>query len=102
MAIQHTITEDLSNYGISFNNAYYRIVTAATGRQPVGESNKFNVMIDLSGYATNPGTEEIREVDFKRLNTNYENIKAMSGSDFIQKCYQCVLTQPEFSGGSSV
>lgn len=102
MAIQHTITEDLSNYGISFNNAYYRIVTAATGRQPVGESNKFNVMIDLSGYATNPGTEEIREVDFKRLNADLADIDSKSGPTFLAKCYQWVLTQPEFSGGSSV
>ena len=30
MAIQNNIAEGASQYGIAFNNAYYRIVTAAS------------------------------------------------------------------------
>ena len=47
MAIQHNIAEGASHYGIAFNNAYYRIATAAVSRQN-GDDPKFSVMIDLS------------------------------------------------------
>ena len=47
MAIQNNIAEGASQYGIAFNNAYYRIVTAAVSRQR-GTDPKFSVMIDLS------------------------------------------------------
>ena len=67
MAIQHNIEQGASQYGISFNNAYYRIVTAAVSRQR-GTDPKFSVMIDLSAYATSSPTDDTREVDFKRYN----------------------------------
>ena len=58
MAIQHNIEQGASQYGIAFNNAYYRIATAAISRQR--ESNpKFVVMIDLSAYATNDPTSAV-------------------------------------------
>ena len=40
MAIQHNIAEGTSQYGIAFNNAYYRIATAAISRQR-GDDPKF-------------------------------------------------------------
>ena len=49
MAIQNNIAEGASQYGIAFNNAYYRIVTAAISRQR-GSDPKFSVMIDLSRH----------------------------------------------------
>jgi hypothetical protein len=65
MAIRHNIAEANSQYGIAFNGAYYRIVTAAISRQR-GTDPKFSVMIDLSAYATSTPTDDTREVDFKR------------------------------------
>ncbi len=64
MAITNNITTENSQYGIAFNGAYYRIVTAAVSRQR-GTDPKFTVMIDLSGYAATPD-DDTREVDFKR------------------------------------
>ena len=44
MAIQHNIAEGTSQYGIAFNNAYWRIATASISRQR--DDPKFSVMID--------------------------------------------------------
>ena len=101
MAIQNNILEGASQYGIAFNNAYYRIVTAAISRQR--ESNpKFSVMIDLSGYATASPTNDTREVDFKRYNANLEDINASSGDAFLDKCYSWVMTQDDMTGSTAV
>lgn len=101
MAIQHTISVGASQYGISFNNAYYRIVTASISRQR-GTDPKFSVMIDLSAYATNQPTENTREVDFKRFNASLDQINAASGDAFLDKCYSWVMTQDEMSGSTAV
>ena len=101
MAIQHTIAEGSSQYGIAFNNAYYRIVTAAVSRQR-GADPKFTVMIDLSAYATNSPTDDTREVDFKRMNANLTDIEAASGDAFVDKCYAWVMAQSEMSGSTAV
>ena len=100
MAIQNTIAEGASQYGIAFNNAYYRIVTAAISRQR-GTDPKFQVMIDLSGYATSP-TEDTREVDFKRYNASLDEINASSGDAFLDKCYSWVMAQDDMAGSTAV
>ncbi len=100
MAIQNTIAEGASQYGIAFNNAYYRIVTAAISRQR-GSDPKFEVMIDLSGYATSP-TEDTREVDFKRYNASLDEINASSGDAFLDKCYSWVMAQDDMAGSTAV
>lgn len=102
MAIQHTISVGVSQYGISFNNAYYRIVTASISRQR-GTDPKFMVMIDLSGYATGSNlTDDTREVDFKRFNASLDQINAASGDAFLDKCYSWVMAQVEMSGSTAV
>ncbi len=101
MAIQHTIEEGASQFGISFNNAYYRIVTAAISRQR-GSDQKFTVMIDLSAYATNSPTDDTREVDFKRFNANLDDINSSSGDAFLDKCYTWVMAQDEMNGSTAV
>tara|TARA_B100001093_G_scaffold492097_1_gene532850 strand:+ start:1315 stop:1620 length:306 start_codon:yes stop_codon:yes gene_type:complete len=101
MAIQHTIEEGASQFGISFNNAYYRIVTAAISRQR-GSDPKFTVMIDLSAYATNSPTDDTREVDFKRFNANLDDINSSSGDAFLDKCYTWVMAQDEMNGSTAV
>ena len=73
MAIQNNIAEGASQYGIAFNNAYYRIVTASVSRQR-GTDPKFSVMIDLSAYATSTPTDDTREVDFKRYNADLDSV----------------------------
>ena len=101
MAIQHTIAEGSSQYGIAFNNAYYRIVTASISRQR-GTDPKFSVMIDLSAYATSSPTDDTREVDFKRMSANLTDVEAASGSTFLDKCYAWVMAQDEMSGSTAV
>ena len=101
MAIQHNIAEGASQYGIAFNNAYYRIVTAAVSRQR-GTDPKFSVMIDLSAYATSSPTDDTREVDFKRYSANLTDIEAASGATFMDKCYAWVMAQSDMDGSTAV
>ena len=101
MAIQNNIAESASQYGIAFNNAYYRIVTAAISRQR-GTDPKFQVMIDLSAYATSSPTDDTREVDFKRYNANLDDINASSGDAFLDKCYSWVMAQDDMTGSTAV
>lgn len=101
MAIRHNIAEANSQYGIAFNGAYYRIVTAAISRQR-GTDPKFSVMIDLSAYATSTPTDDTREVDFKRYQTSLDNIQASSGDAFLDKCYAWVMAQPDMAGSTAV
>ena len=100
MAIQHNIAEGASQYGIAFNNAYYRIVTAAVSRQR-GTDPKFSVMIDLSAYATATPNDDTREVDFKRYSANLTDIEAASGDSFLDKCYNWVMAQDDMTGSSA-
>ena len=101
MAIQHNIAEGASQYGIAFNNAYYRIVTAAVLRQR-GTDPKFTVMIDLSAYATATPDDDTREVDFKRYNANLTDVEAKSGATFMDKCYAWVMDQDDMDGSTAV
>jgi len=101
MAIQNNIEQGASQYGIAFNNAYYRIVTAAVSRQR-GTDPKFSVMIDLSAYATATPTDDTREVDFKRYSANLADVEAASGATFMDKCYAWVMAQSDMSGSTAV
>jgi hypothetical protein len=99
MAITNNITTENSQYGIAFNGAYYRIVTAAVSRQR-GTDLKFSVMIDLSGYAATPD-DDTREVDFKRYNAPLDAVEAASGATFLAKCYTWVMAQDDMDGSSA-
>ena len=101
MAIRNNIAESASQYGIAFQDAYYRIVTAAISRQR-GSDSKFQVMIDLSGYASSSPTDNTREVDFKRYNANLDDINASSGDAFLDKCYSWVMAQDDMAGSTAV
>ena len=100
MAITHNITQASSQYGIKFDGAYYRIVTASVTRQR-GSDPKFSVMIDLSAYATASPTDDTREVDFKRYNAPLDAVEAASGATFLDKCYAWVMAQADMSGSSA-
>ncbi len=101
MAIQNNIAEGASQYGIAFNDAYYRIVTASVTRQR-GTDPKFSVMIDLSAYATSSPTDDTREVDFKRYSANLTDVEAKSGATFLDKCYAWVMDQDDMDGSTAV
>jgi|GEM_PF-964900 len=101
MAIQNNIAEGASQYGIAFNSAYYRIVTAAISRQR-GTDPKFSVMIDLSAYAVATPGDDTREVDFKRYNANLDDVQAASGDAFLDKCYAWVMAQDDMAGSTAV
>lgn len=102
MAIQHTIPEGASEYGISFNNAYYRIVMATISRER-GSDPKFLVTIDLSAYATGSNlTDDTKSVDFKRFHAPLDDINSSSGDAFLDKCYTWVMAQSEMNGSTAV
>tara|TARA_R110002167_G_scaffold350887_2_gene563266 strand:+ start:161 stop:466 length:306 start_codon:yes stop_codon:yes gene_type:complete len=100
MAITNNITTENSQYGIAFNGAYYRIVTAAVSRQR-GDDHKFSVMIDLSAYATTGPSDDTREVDFKRYHASLTEIEAAAGDTFLDKCYAWVMAQSDMAGSSA-
>ena len=100
MAITNNITTENSQYGIAFNGAYYRIVTAAVSRQR-GTDPKFSVMIDLSGYAATPD-DDTREVDFKRYHAPLTEIEAAAGDTFMGQCYTWVMAQEDMVGSEAV
>ena len=73
MAIQHNIAEDASQFGISFNNAYYRIVSAGVNRTP-NPDLIFHVTIQLLAYATPTPDMHTRDVDVKSYDTTLADI----------------------------
>ena len=101
MAITNNITTENSQYGIAFNGAYYRIVTAAISRQR-GDDQKFSVMIDLSAYATASPSDDTREVDFKRYHASLTDIEAAAGDTFMGQCYTWVMAQADMVGSEAV
>ena len=101
MAISNNITQSESQYGVKFDGAYYRIVTASVSRQR-GPDPKFTVMIDLSAYATSSPTDDTREVDFKRYNAPLDAVEAASGATFLDKCYAWVMVQADMDGSTKV
>ena len=100
MAITNNISQSDSEYGIAFDGAYFRIVTAAISRQR-GSDPKFSVMIDLSAYGTSSPTDDTREVLFRRYNAPLSEIESASGDTFMAQCYTWVMAQADMSGSSA-
>ena len=100
MAITNNISQSDSEYGIAFDGAYFRIVTAAVSRQR-GSDPKFSVMIDLSAYGTSSPTDDTREVMFRRYHAPLTEIESASGDTFMAQCYTWVMAQSDMSGSSA-
>ena len=101
MAILNNIIAENSQFGIAFNDAYYRIVSAVIIQQPSIIDAKFMVMIDLCAYATNSPNDETRDVDSKRFNANLTDVEAKTGDTFLAKCYAWVMDQDDMAGSTA-
>ena len=99
MAIQIDLTQ--SQYGVPFQGAYFRVVTAAVTRTRDAD-NRHSVMIDVAGYATQPENDDTREVDFRRYHTPLTEVEAQVGDTFLAKCYAWVMAQPDMAGSVAV
>lgn len=99
MAIQLDLTT--SQYGTPFAGAYFRIAIAAVLRQRSAET-KFNVTIDVAGYATPTPDDETRDVDFRRYHVDLASVEDMAGDTFLEKCYTWVMTQDDMAGSVAV
>lgn len=99
MAIQVDLAT--SQYGVPFAGAYFRIVSATASRTREG-SSRFSVMIDVAGYAAAPQNDDTRDVDFRRYHTPLSSIEAMSGTDFLSKCYAWVMAQEDMANSTAV
>lgn len=95
MAISLDISQ--SQYGVPFAGAYFRIVMAAITYQRGGDRS---VMIDVAGYASQPATDDTREIDFRRYHAPYADVEAQPGATFVAKCYAWVMTQPDMAGAA--
>ena len=98
MAIQVDIQN--SQFGVPFSGAYFRVASANVSRQR-GEP-KHIVTIDISGYATQPAHDEIREVDFRRYHAPLAEVEAQTGDTFLAKCYAWLMQQPDLAGSTGV
>lgn len=99
MAIQLDLQN--SQFGVPFSGAYFRVVTASVSRTRNPEQ-RFSVMIDVVGYATQPQDEDTREVDFRRYHAPLPEVEAQEGSAFLDKCYAWVMSQPDMAGSVGV
>lgn len=99
MALQQNLAS--LDYGITFNNVYYRILTFRVQRDDI-LSIKFNAFIDVAGFATTTPEIETKPIHFKKYQVDVQEIDSLSGSTIIEKSYKWLLTQPEFSGATSV
>lgn len=98
MAIKHSISS--SRHGIAYNDLYYRLITTSVMRQSSNDAEKFNVNLDLAGYATTSPDDNTQDVDFIRFTTGLSAVTAMSGPSWQEQCYQYAMTQ--MSGSTAV
>lgn len=97
MAIQLDLAN--SQFGVPFNGAYFRIVTAALTRQRGGVHS---VMLDVVGYATAPENDDTQGVDFRRYHTPLNEIESMDGENTLAKCYTWLMAQEDMNGSLAV
>lgn len=90
-----------SQFGVPFEGAYFRIVTAAISRMREG-GPKFTVMIDVAGYGTSNPSDETREVDFRRYHADLSDVENQSATMFLDRCYEWVMSQPDMAGSVAV
>lgn len=90
-----------SQYGIPFNAAYFRIVTATISRTRT-PTKRHVVLIDVAGYAVPPLDEETCEIDFRRYHTPLFELENLPGDTFLAKCYFWVMSQVDMAESTGV
>lgn len=88
-----------SNYGVPFEGAYFRVVTASVSRQ---RAATFSVMIDVVGYATQPTNDDTKDIDFRRYHALLSDVDAQEGTVFLEKVYNWVASQSDMEGAIGV
>lgn len=96
-----SINFESMQYGVKFDNAYFRIVNVSIFRHSNGPV-KFYVAIDIAGYAIANPTTNNKEIDFRRYNAALEEIEAQTGNSFFEKCYAWVMAQPDMAGAKAI
>lgn len=103
MAIQQNIEEGASQFGVAFNNAYYRIAGMHIHRTDENQGDpKFVVSIDLMAYVTTSPHTATTPVDVKGYVVDIGVIEATAGDTFLDKCYAWIMTQDDMSGSTAV
>ena len=97
MAIQLDL--ETSNFGVPFQAAYFRIVTASISRQ---RQAQFSVMIDIVGYATVPTNDDTKDIDFRRYHAPLDQVESQDGAAFLEKVYNWVAAQDDMTGSTGV
>ena len=92
-----TIDLAISNYGVPFAGAYFRIRSVRVERQRTAIPRHI-VTIDVTGYATTPSSEDVRDVDFRQYFAAITDIEMMIGDSFLSKCYAFVMLQGDMAG----
>lgn len=99
MAIQINIQN--SKFGTSFEGAYFRINKSDVVRVQSKEP-KFYVMMDVLGYATSEVTDSTHPIDFRRYEVPLGEVYSQEGDNFLAKCYNWVMQQPDMAGSVAV
>lgn len=103
MAIQQNIAEGASQFGVAFNNAYYRIAGMHIHRTDETDGDpKFVVSIDLMAYVTTTPRTATTPVDVKGYVVDIDVIEATAGDTFLDKCYAWVMDQDDMNGSTAV
>lgn len=97
MAIQLDL--ETSNFGVPFQAAYFRIVTASISRQ---RQAQFSVMIDIVGYATVPTNDDTKDIDFRRYHAPLADVESQAGENFLTKAYNWVALRADMTGSIGV
>lgn len=99
MAIQIDIQQ--SNFGVPFQAAYFRIVSANLARQRA-VIQRHTVTIDVVGYAAQPQNEDTKEIDFRRYHAPLAEVYDQPASNFLAQCYSWISSQTDMAGAVAV
>jgi hypothetical protein len=99
MAIQLPVNQTV--FGVSFPDAYHRIVVAFVERQR-DDAEKFRAVIELATYAVDPGETPAQPVVTRRYSAPISQVEAHDGPSFLQQCYQWIMAQPDMAGSVAV
>jgi len=100
MAIQ--LSHTAAMFGATFPAAYWRVASADVRRQQSG-AVKHLVEMQLEIYAdATASLTAIRSVGNTMMSAPLSDVMSQPAVDFVGKCYQWLVAQPELAGGLAV